>query len=162
MTARATPWPPLRRHLLAAGLLAGIGTLANPLWAANAKPRVQVWKDPHCGCCQDWVRHLEQSGFQVNVHSTGNTEARKRLGMPDVLGSCHTAEIAGYAIEGHVPAQDIVRLLRDKPVAVGLAVPGMPIGSPGMDGAVYQGRKDPFDVLLVGKDGRATVYRRST
>ena len=108
------------------------------------------------------MSHLEQSGFQVKVHSTGNTEARKRLGMPDVLGSCHTAEIAGYAIEGHVPAQDIVRLLRDKPVAVGLAVPGMPIGSPGMDGAVYQGRKDPFDVLLVGKDGRATVYRRST
>lgn len=159
MNTRNTPFNPPRRQLLAAGLVAGVSTLVSPLWAASAKPLVQVWKDPNCGCCQDWVIHLEKTGFQVKVHSTGNTEARKRLGIPEALGSCHTAEVAGYAIEGHVPAQDIVRLLRDKPVAVGLAVPGMPVGSPGMDGAVYQGRKDPFDVLLVGRDGRAAVYR---
>ena len=79
--------------------------------------------------------------------------------MPDALGSCHTAEVAGYAIEGHVPAKEIQRLLREKPKALGLAVPGMPVGSPGMDGAIYQGRKDPYDVLLVAKGGATSIYQ---
>ena len=103
--------------------------------------------------------HLEQNGFAVRVFDTGSTQARKRLGVPENLGSCHTALVGGYAIEGHVPAQEIVRLLREKPQAVGLAVSGMPVGSPGMDSAVYQGRKDPYDVLLIAKSGATTVFQ---
>ena len=90
---------------------------------------------------------------------TGNTAARKRLGIPEQLGSCHTALVGGYAIEGHVPAREIVRLLQEKPQGKGLAVPGMPVGSPGMDGAIYKGRKDPYDVLLVGWNGSTSVYQ---
>jgi hypothetical protein len=148
-----------RRTALAAGLATGLAALSLPLWAAPERGTIQVWKDPSCGCCKDWVAHLEQAGFKVTVNETGNAGARKRLGMPEKLGSCHTGEIAGYALEGHVPAKDIQRLLREKPKALGLAVPGMPVGSPGMDGAVYQGRKDPYDVLLVAKNGTASIYQ---
>ena len=91
---------------------------------------------------------------------TGNTEARKRLGIPEALGSCHTALVAGYAIEGHVPARDIDRLLKEKPQAIGLSVPGMPVGSPGMDGAIYGGRKDPYSVLLVMQGGKTAVFQK--
>ena len=89
----------------------------------------------------------------------GNDEMRKKLGMPIQFGSCHTALIGGYAIEGHVPAKEIKRLLVEKPKAIGLAVPAMPIGSPGMDGPEYGGRKDPYDVLLIGLNGKSTVYQ---
>lgn len=140
-------------------LAAGLASLTMPLWAATERTALQVWKDPSCGCCKDWVVHLEQAGFKMTVQETGNASARKRLGMPEALGSCHTAEVAGYAIEGHVPAKDIQRLLREKPKALGLAVPGMPVGSPGMDGAIYQGRKDPYDVLLVAKGGATSIYQ---
>jgi hypothetical protein len=81
------------------------------------------------------------------------------MGIPAKLGSCHTARVEGYAVEGHVPAKEIKRVLRDRPKAVGLAVPGMPVGSPGMDGAIYNGRKDPYDVLLVLQDGSTSVYQ---
>ena len=137
----------------------GLALLAAPAIGAQAAVSVEVWKDPHCGCCEDWVVLLRQAGFNVKVNDQGNDAARKRLGIPDALGSCHTASVQGYALEGHVPATDIRRLLREKPQAVGLAVPGMPVGSPGMDGAVYKGRKDPFNVLLVAKDGSSTVFR---
>lgn len=139
-------------------LAAGLATLGVPAWAATGPASIQVWKDPSCGCCKDWVAHLQRAGFQVTVQETGNAGARKRLGMPETLGSCHTAEVAGYAIEGHVPAKDIQRLLREKPKALGLSVPGMPVGSPGMDGAIYQGRKDPYDVLLVAKGGATSIF----
>lgn len=144
-----------RRHLLAATL----GLLVAPSWAAPTRLAIEVWKDPSCGCCKDWVAHLEKSGFDVRVYETGNDAARKRLGIPDALGSCHTASIGDYAIEGHVPARDIKRLLREKPKAIGLAVPGMPVGSPGMDGPAYNGRKDPYDVLLVLQGGKTSVYQ---
>ena len=137
----------------------GLTLLAAPAIGAQAAVSVEVWKDPSCGCCEDWVVLLRQAGFNVKVNDQGNDAARKRLGIPDALGSCHTASVQGYALEGHVPATDIRRLLREKPQAVGLAVPGMPVGSPGMDGAVYKGRKDPFKVLLVAKDGSSTVFR---
>ena len=124
----------------------------------SAKHQLQVWKDPDCGCCKDWVSHLQSFGFVVRSHDTGNTAARKRLGVPEKLGSCHTAFVAGYAIEGHVPAREILKLLREKPAALGLAVAGMPVGSPGMDGTVYGERRDPFDVLLMNRDGSTRVY----
>ena len=103
--------------------------------------------------------HLEANGFSVRVHEVGNTDARARLRIPMALGSCHTASVGGYAIEGHVPAREIQRLLKEKPKAIGLAVPGMPVGSPGMDGEVYGGRRDPYDVLLVLAGGRTQVYQ---
>jgi len=134
---------------------------ALPLAGLAQAPRkvlVEVWKDPSCGCCKDWVKHLEDDGFAVKVNETGNNAVRAKLGIPQKLGSCHTALVGGYAIEGHVPARDIRRLLKEKPQAVGLTVPGMVVGSPGMDGPAYNGRRDPYDVLLVGKGGDSRVY----
>lgn len=126
---------------------------------AAGQPVVQVWKDPNCGCCQDWVDHLQAEGFDVQTFDTGNTAMRRRLQMPERLGSCHTALVAGYVIEGHVPAREIRRLLAEKPQAIGLTVPGMPVGSPGMDGAIYGDRRDPHDVLLVQRDGSTRVFQ---
>lgn len=126
---------------------------------AQTQPLVEVWKDPSCGCCKDWITHMQANGFQLRVSETGNNAARARLGIPEKLGSCHTALVNGYAIEGHVPAKDVQRLLIERPKAIGLAVPGMPVGSPGMDGAVYGGRKDPYDVLLVLQGGKTAVYQ---
>ncbi|MBI5899838.1 MAG: DUF411 domain-containing protein [Rhodocyclales bacterium] len=123
-------------------------------WAQGA-PHVEVYKSASCGCCGAWVAHLRQNGFEVVVHDVGDVPAaRRRLGMPDRLGSCHSARLAGYAIEGHVPAADIRRLLKEKPNALGLAVPSMPPGSPGMESA----RPQPYDTLLVARDGSARVY----
>lgn len=146
---------PGRRDFIATTLAA----LTVPAAVAAAPVAVEVWKAPACGCCKDWIHHLESNGFRVKVHDIGNTAARARLGIPLRLGSCHTAQVEGYAIEGHVPAREIRRLLSERPGAVGLAVPGMPIGSPGMDGPAYGSRKDPYDVLLVRKDGSTTSYQ---
>ena len=148
-----------RRQLLGAALAAIAGAVTAQTTLTNKPPLLQVWKDPNCGCCGDWVKHLQSNGFLVQVIDTGNVAARKRLGMPDALGSCHTARVGGYVIEGHVPAADILRLLREKPDALGLAVPGMPIGSPGMDGPEYKGRRDPYDVLLVSRGGATRVFQ---
>ena len=146
----------VRRQLSAALLLSTVAPFAR---SNSNKPLIEVWKAPSCGCCQDWIAHLEKNGFAVRVNDTGNNAARTRLGMPTKFGSCHTGLVAGYAVEGHVPAREIHRLLREKPTAVGLSVPGMPIGSPGMDGPDYGPRKDPYDVLLVQHDGNARVYQ---
>lgn len=143
----------------AAVLAAGAGAALGLPVRAQARPLVEVWKDPSCGCCGDWVSHMQASGFQVQVHDTGNAEARKRLGVPEKMGSCHTALVAGYALEGHVPARDIHRLLKERPQAIGLAVPGMPVGSPGMDGSLYNGRKDPYDVVLLLPGDKSRVYQ---
>ena len=146
---------PSRRHLLSAALLF-------PMVGARAVGNLtvaEVWKDPSCGCCKDWITHMQQAGFELRVHETGNTAARVKFGIPEKYGSCHTARIGGYTIEGHVPARDIQRLLQEKPKAVGLAVPGMVVGSPGMDGPQYGTRKDPYDVILVMADGSSTVYK---
>lgn len=147
----------VRRGLLLAAMALPLSTLAQQAGKAS-RVLVEVWKDPNCGCCKDWVNHLEQNGFAVKVNDTGNSTMRAKLGIPPKLGSCHTALVGGYAIEGHVPAPDIQRLLKDKPQAVGLTVPGMPVGSPGMDGKVYGDRRDPYDVLLVLKSGEPRVY----
>lgn len=142
---------------LAAATLAGLGLAAQP-----PRPLVEVWKTANCGCCKDWIKHLQASGFEVKTHDVSNdrkNEVRQRLGLAEKFGSCHTALVNGYVLEGHVPAREIQRLLKDKPVAVGLAVPGMPVGSPGMDGPEYGGLKDPYDVLLVQRGGTARVFQ---
>ncbi len=153
-----TPNPTIdlkRRQLLAGALL-----LALPrTWAAPGRLLVEVWKDPTCGCCKDWIAHLEKNGFEARVHDTGNTAARQRLGIPSQYGSCHTAVVDGYALEGHVPVREILRLLNERPNAIGLAVPGMPIGSPGMDGPEYGRRRDPYDVLLLARDGTSRIFQ---
>lgn len=147
-----------RRDWLATAVLLAAGKGA---MAQGALPKVQVWKGPSCGCCKDWIAHLKQQGFaEFETHDEGNDEARQRLGVPVALGSCHTARIGRYAIEGHVPAREIKRLLKEQPDAVGLAVPGMPLGSPGMDGPAYGGRRDPYEVLLVRRDGSTRVFAR--
>lgn len=143
-----------RRALLAA---AGLWTCM-PAFAAKPPVLVEVWKDPSCGCCKDWLAHLRDNGFAVKVTEVGNQEVRRKLGVAEQFGSCHTALVAGYAIEGHVPAREIRRLLAERPQAIGLAVPGMRIGSPGMDGPSYGGRRDPYDVVLIPKTGNARVY----
>ncbi len=127
-----------------------------------AKPLIEVWKSPTCGCCNDWIKHLQANGFQVKPIDQGNTAIRRELGLPLKYGSCHTAKVDGYVIEGHVPAREINRLLKEKPKALGLAVPEMPVGSPGMDGPEYRGQVDPYDVLLVRQDGSASVYQAYT
>ena len=148
-----------KRTLLRALAAAGATALALPGLAQSTKPVVEVWKDPNCGCCKDWIAHMQASGFTVKTYETGNNAARARLGLPEKFASCHTALVAGYVVEGHVPAREVQRLLKERPKALGLAVPGMPIGSPGMDGPEYKGRKDRYDVLLVNADGRNRVYQ---
>ena len=151
-----------RRLLLALGVLplASLARAAAPSAKEAALTWVEVWKEPTCGCCKDWIAHLEANGFKVAVNMGGTNAARARLGIPANMASCHTARVGGYAVEGHVPAREIRRLLREKPVAIGLAAPGMPIGSPGMDTPSYGGKKNPYSVMLVAKDGRATVYQK--
>jgi len=141
-------------------LLAGaVAFLLSPPALAKAGPLVQILKGPACGCCKDWIAHLEANGFRTQVSDSGNTDARARLGIALAYASCHTGLVGGYAIEGHVPAREIRRLLKERPAAIGLAVPGMPIGSPGMDGPEHGARKDAYEVLLLSKDGSARVFQ---
>lgn len=130
---------------------------ALPLLATAAQPVVEVYKTASCGCCKQWIRHLEEHGFSVKAQDVANPgDYRAKFGIADAHGSCHSARVAGYAVEGHVPASDIKRMLATRPEATGLAVPGMPMGSPGMEGA----HSDPYEVLLVKKDGSTSVYKR--
>lgn len=142
---------PNRRSTL---LLLAAASLA-PISAGHALEGapITVHKDPSCGCCSGWVTHLQNSGFVTKVIETPQVDVvKKRLGVPDELAACHTAEVAGYVIEGHVPASAVRRLLAEKPTARGLAVPGMPAGSPGMGGA-----PEPYDVVMFGPWG-SKVY----
>ena len=134
-----------------------VTTLVVPLSSASAQASmILVHKDPNCGCCTGWVRHLKDAGFAVKVEETANLQVvRKRLGVPSDLAACHTAEIAGYVIEGHVPALALRQLLEKRPAAVGLAVPGMPTGSPGMEG----GTPRKYDVVLFGQSGRQSFMQ---
>jgi hypothetical protein len=139
-------------------LIAGAGALAQSAGTpvAAAEPVITVHRDPNCGCCLGWVQHLQKAGFRTKVLETRDVDAVKsRLGVPDELAACHTAEIAGYVIEGHVPATALKRFLAEKPNATGLAVPGMPIGSPGMEG----GNPEPYEAVLFGPAGRRTYMR---
>lgn len=120
-------------------------------------PLITVYKSSACGCCGAWVEHLRKNGFRMIAHDVADvTGYRQKLGIPQALGSCHSAAVADYAIEGHVPAADIRRLLRERPKARGIAVPAMPLGSPGMEGP----RKDPYETLLFQRDGSYVVFER--
>ena len=146
------PLSTLRNLPLLLALLVGAGSA----WAQSAT-QVEVFKSPYCGCCEKWIEHMQKNGFKVNAHNVNDVPAaRKSLGMPDRVGSCHTAKVGGYLIEGHVPAADIQRLLKEKPKAVGLAAPGMPQGSPGMETATPV----PYETLLVQADGSTTVFAK--
>ncbi|SFK50874.1 Uncharacterized conserved protein [Nitrosomonas aestuarii] len=127
---------------------------------AMATTTVEVYKSPTCGCCSKWVDHMRDHGFNVVTKDVGNKEIRKKVGMSETLGSCHTALVNGYVMEGHIPAPDIIRFLKEKPDALGLAVPDMPHGSPGMEGR----RSDPYNVLKVNAPGDtrrdAEIYNR--
>jgi len=125
--------------------------------AAGALPPVVVHKNASCGCCTLWVEHMRHAGFQVEVRDVDNVNPiKERVGVPLGKGSCHTAEVGGYFVEGHVPADDVKRLLAEKPDAKGIVVPGMPAGSPGME--VPDGTIQPYTVELVGQDGTTTAF----
>jgi hypothetical protein len=140
--------------------LAALGLISPVSWAQRKQSLVEVWKSPTCGCCNDWIIHLQKNGFSTKAFDEGNTAKRRSVGMPSALGSCHTAVVEGFVIEGHVPAAEIQRLLKERPKALGLSVPQMPIGSPGMDGPEYGGQKDIYEVLLVNRDGKSRPYAR--
>ena len=128
---------------------------AGPGAPAGENVLVTVYKSPTCGCCTKWVDHIREAGFRVEVRDTPNVEPVKtEHGLPEHLASCHTALVGGYVVEGHVPADVIRRLLRERPEVAGIAVPGMPMGSPGMEGP----SKDPYQVVAFGKDGGTSVY----
>jgi len=123
---------------------------------AQALPAVTVYKDPNCGCCSLWVTHMERAGFAVTAVNAPDMPAqRAKLGVPQHVQSCHTAVVDGFVVEGHVPADDVKRLLKTRPAVKGIAVPGMPIGSPGMEqGSV----RHAYSVLTFDEAGRTTVF----
>ncbi len=143
-----TPW-----HLLA-GLFLAAALGMPPAFAAGED--VTMYKDPNCGCCGKWAEHMRASGFRVKEVATPQMGAVKHAaGVPQALGSCHTAKVGGYVIEGHVPAADVKRLLAEKPAVAGLSAPGMPQGSPGMEGPFPAER---YDVVSFDREGRTAVF----
>jgi hypothetical protein len=150
-----------RRILIAASSILALGAFASPFVATGTDTQdalhATVYKSPTCGCCGDWVKHLEANGFHVDTVDLNDLTAEKeRLGVPRKLHSCHTAEVGGYTIEGHVPADDIKRLLTERLKVRGLSVPGMPHGSPGME----TGRVDPYAVISFDDYGNTNVFSR--
>jgi hypothetical protein len=145
----------MNKHILALGLITTLG-LNSQLQAADGPNDIHVYKSPTCGCCADWVDHLKDNGFEVEVTETNSLNPIKQAaGLTPSLTSCHTAFIGDYVIEGHVPANDIRRLIADAPKASGLAVPGMPVGSPGME---MGDRKDRYQVLMFNDSGQTRVF----
>ena len=146
-----------RRLFLGAGVLIGLSGTA----CAQTRPSrtLTVFKTPTCACCDGWIEHMREAGFSTTITVLPSLQSvRSSRGMPDALASCHTGVIGGYLVEGHVPAGDVVRLLAERPEAVGLTAPGMPLGSPGME--TPDGRKAPFDTLLVLRSGQTRVFGR--
>jgi hypothetical protein len=149
------------RYLTIATSLLFVAALAV---AAQQKPAastsVVVYKTPTCGCCSNWVAHLRANGFQVEANDVSDAQVRAvgaSAGVTDDLASCHTAKVGGYTVEGHVPAADIQRMLKEKPAIAGIAAPGMPMGSPGME---QGGRKEAYDVIAFTKDGKRSVFAK--
>ena len=143
----------------AATLVAKRASAAMPMRTGAARPPVTVYKDPSCGCCKKWVEHMSQSGFVVTAHDDSDMDALKdHYGVPSGVRSCHTALVGSYVIEGHVPASDVDRMLKEQPKVAGLAVPGMVVGSPGMEG----GMSKPYTVLAFQKTGSTTSFASHT
>jgi hypothetical protein len=137
------------------GLGLALLPLASPVLAAA--PTLEVWKMRGCTCCAAWAKHFEAAGFGTEIHELDDlVPVRTAVGVPDDLGGCHTAKVAGYVVEGHVPVVAVQRLLNERPAVVGLAVPGMPMNSPGMEIEGEQG--EPFDVIAFAADGRRSVF----
>lgn len=139
---------------------AGLAALGMAFAAAASAQTIEVWKSATCGCCAAWIKHIEQNGFSAKTQDLALGQLARikaDAGLSPDLQSCHTAKVGGYFIEGHVPASDIERLLADKPDAIGLSVPGMPIGSPGMEAGE---ERETYDVLLVRRDGTTEVFSR--
>ncbi|GMQ87891.1 MAG: DUF411 domain-containing protein [Gammaproteobacteria bacterium] len=148
-------WRSLITGVLVAGLLPQMAFSDSGKQAALES--IIVYKSPTCGCCSKWVRHLQDNGFEVDaINRNDMGSVKSQAGVPRRLASCHTASIGGYVIEGHVPAADIKRLLQERPAVAGLTVPGMPMGSPGMEGP----RQDKYKVLTFDKAGNSTVFSR--
>ena len=152
------------RPILAAALLglvlsaacSNAGDESARIAESESTPALTVYHDPRCGCCGDWASHMREHGFEVTAIEDSNIHERRReLGVPDRLASCHTATVAGYLIEGHVPAADVRRLLAQRPDARGLSVPGMPLGSPGME---HGDRRQAYNVLLFDDAGNFEVF----
>ena len=143
-----------RLWLRAAGATALLGLV--PLARGQRLEVVKVYKSPTCGCCGEWVKHMQANGFKVEATDMNDVSPiRRRYGVPGELASCHTAIVGGYAIEGHVPADDIKRLLRERPKAIGLSVPGMVVGSPGME----QGPPEPYNTVIFDAQGYRVFAR---
>ena len=143
-------------------IVAGVATagLAGVLHAQSPSPRIEVFKSPTCGCCSAWVEHMERAGFVVDTQDIQQDELyalKAQSGITPELASCHTALVDGYVVEGHVPSADVARLLAERPQGIGLSVPGMPIGSPGME---MGNQRDTFDTLLVLRNGSIEVFER--
>jgi hypothetical protein len=150
--------PPPQAETVATDAMPSAETEAADVKAMAADARlVVVHKDESCGCCHSWVEHLQQNGFRVIVRNVTNLDKiKQQVGVPHGMGSCHTARVGGYFVEGHVPAADILRLLEERPKAKGLTVPGMPIGSPGME--IPGEPAQPYDVHLIAADGTTSVF----
>ena len=145
----------MKKMLTAGGLILGMATMAT---AQEVTPVIDVLKEASCGCCGGWVERMQEAGFTLNVRNVSGDElyaAKEASGFSDDLWACHTASVAGYTIEGHVPARELARLLDERPAALGIATPGMPTGSPGME---YGDEREAFDVVLVGLDRSQQVY----
>jgi hypothetical protein len=145
--------------ILSVSLAAALGAATLLAQQTAAKPTMTVYKSPTCGCCANWITHLQHNGFDVKAVNVEDIDAVKRTyGVPAALGSCHTGLVNGYVIEGHIPADAVHRFLREKPAgAVGIAVPGMPAGSPGME---MGNRKDPYNIMRFDKSGASAVFER--
>ncbi len=148
--------------ILLAGSVLTIALIAFLFWPAkntnsDGNLEVVMYKDPNCGCCVEWAKHMNENGFRVKEENTIPSlmgRIKGSVGVTQQTASCHTAIVGEYFVEGHVPAREVKRLLEEKPDALGLTVPGMPIGSPGMEGP----NPEPYDVYLVGKDGSLSIY----
>lgn len=144
-------------RLATGALIAVPAGLAGVRLAGADDNDIEIWKSPSCGCCLQWVNHMRTNGFRPNVHDVLDVAPFKRkYGVPAALESCHTAVVGGYALEGHVPADLVRQILKQRPAILGLAVPGMPAGSPGMEGPT----KDKYDVIAFDKSGKTSVFAK--
>src|SRR5687767_1582419 len=155
----------MRMRTIAIGMCTVVFATANIVALAQQKPvssrtPIVVYKTPTCGCCGMWVEHMRQNGFQPEVHDVSAAQVRalsKAAGLSEEGSSCHTAKVGNYIVEGHVPAADVQRMLKEKPAIAGIAAPGMPVGSPGME---MGGRKDAYDVISFTKAGKTAVFAK--